>query len=50
MIGPFGWIMVDAVTLPDPIPVKGGQGLRELPPDANTLVVEACARLGRVIT
>ena len=48
--GPFGWFMIDAVSLPDPIPLKGGQGLRELPPEQNQLVLDACARIGRVIT
>lgn len=48
--GPYGWVMTDAVALPDPIPLKGGQGLRELPPDVNQLVIDACDRLERVIT
>lgn len=48
--GPFGWYLVDSVALLDPIPLKGGQGLRNLPPAEDRLVVDACARLGRVIT
>jgi hypothetical protein len=31
--GPFGWVLTDVRALATPIPMKGAQGLRELPPD-----------------
>lgn len=32
-VGPFGWILTDVVTLPEPIPCKGRQGLWTVPPE-----------------
>lgn len=31
--GPFGWALRDIVTLPEPIPCRGAQGLWEVPAD-----------------
>lgn len=30
-VGPFGWILTDVVTLPEPVPCKGRQGLWTVP-------------------
>ncbi len=42
--GEFGWVLEDVLKLPDPIPHKGAQGLRELPPDINAKVYAAIVR------
>jgi len=36
--GPCGWILTDVIKLDIPVPCKGAQGLRELPPEVNSAV------------
>ncbi len=36
--GPFGWVLVDVRRLAIPIPLKGAQGLRELPADVTAAI------------
>lgn len=39
--GPYGWVLEDVLKLPTPIPCKGAQGLREMPPDVNDQALAA---------
>lgn len=32
-IGPYGWVLTDVVTLAEPVPCKGAQGLWTVPPE-----------------
>jgi hypothetical protein len=43
LFGPYGWVLTDVVKLVEPVPMKGAQGLRELAPDVNSLVLERLA-------
>lgn len=40
----YGWVLSDVLKLAEPIPCKGAQGLRELPPDVNAAVLAALAK------
>ncbi len=43
-VGPCGWILRDVVTLPEPVPCKGAQGIWRLPVDVDTRVQAQIAR------
>lgn len=44
----FGWVLGDRIKLRVPIPCRGAQGLRELPPDVNDAVMaQLKAQAGR---
>ena len=45
--GPFGWILTDVIALDTPIPLKGGQGLRELPADVEAEIDRQLADIAR---
>ncbi len=47
--GPVGWIGSRSIRLPAAIPHVGGQGLRHLPPDKETAILEQLARQGTPI-
>ncbi len=38
--GPVGWVLLDVLALPEPVPCKGAQGLWTLPPDVEAKVLE----------
>lgn len=42
--GHYGWVLTDVIAL-SPIKMKGGQGLRTLPPDVDALVADQLAAL-----
>ncbi|MCE5264312.1 MAG: ASCH domain-containing protein [Deltaproteobacteria bacterium] len=44
--GPAGWILEDVVPLPDPIPMRGAQGLWDLPDDAASAIQISCSMGG----
>ncbi len=37
-VGPLGWVLSDVVTLPEPVPCRGSQGLWTLPDDVRAAV------------
>lgn len=37
--GLYGWMLIDVVALPEPVPCKGAQGLWDLPPDIEQAVL-----------
>jgi hypothetical protein len=41
--GPYGWFLSDQIALATPIPMKGAQGLRDVPPDVYAQVFEQVA-------
>ena len=43
--GPLGWELVDVLALPEPVPVKGKQGLWTLPEDVAEQVNRQAGRL-----
>lgn len=43
--GFYGWILTDVIALPEHIPMKGGQGLRNLPPDVDANVARQLSAL-----
>lgn len=43
-IGPIGWLLTDVVTLPDPVPAKGRQGLWRLDAATDAAVREQLGR------
>jgi hypothetical protein len=43
--GPVGWIVVNRIALPTPVPCRGAQGLWTLPPDVEAAVMR---QLGEV--
>jgi hypothetical protein len=45
-IGPVGWLLADVVTLPEPVPCKGRQGLWSLPAPIHDAVMREIARAG----
>lgn len=43
-MGPCAWVLADLVALSVPIPCRGAQGLRELPPEVEALVLKQLER------
>lgn len=41
--GPYGWVVLNRVALPDPVPCRGAQGLWRLPPDIAARVADQVA-------
>lgn len=44
--GEFGWVLTERITLLEPIPMKGAQGLRHLPPEVEGPLQAQLAELG----
>lgn len=44
--GEFGWVLTERITLLRPIPMKGAQGLRNLPPEIDADIEAQLAELG----
>jgi hypothetical protein len=45
--GPVGWIVVNRIALPTPVPCRGAQGLWTLPPDVEAAVMRQIGEVGR---
>jgi hypothetical protein len=45
--GEYGWVLTHRIALPTPVPCKGAQGLRTLPPDIATAVALQLDQLSR---
>ena len=43
-VGPYGWVLTDVVTLAEPVPCKGAQGLWTVPPDVRVTFDTAATR------
>ena len=43
-VGPCGWVLADVVTLAEPVPCKGAQGLWTVPPDVLAKIDRAATR------
>lgn len=45
--GPIGWIVVNRIALPKPVPCRGAQGLWTLPPDVEAAVMRQIGEVAR---